>query len=457
MKKNNRLTRLLCRGFLFLCLQLFVTASIWGEELYGQQNNKIISVDLKDVTLLNALEYLTDVMGCEILYNHEQVASDKKFDLNMKDKTVEEILQKCLQGTNLSYKVVNDVFVLTVKDEVKGDSIPGVTVLIKGTTIGTSTDAKGLFKMTIPPTVQNNDLALVFSFIGMKTQEVKVGDKTKFRIVLEEDKEELEEVVVTGYANIKKTSFTGNAVTVTKDELKKVSHRNIVSALQTFDPSLRIRENNTWGSDPNALPEFSVRGNSSMGIGDLERSSISKSELKNNSNLPVFIMDGFEVSAEKVYDFDINRIESVTILKDAAATAMYGSRAANGVIVITTVAPKPGQLQVDYNFAGDITTPDLRDYNLMNAEEKLAAEVAAGCYDDEGPLFLNDEYNAKLNNILRGVDTDWLSQPVETVFNHKHSIYIQGGTNDLRFGVEVLTAIISGRASRWIIGLKDCR
>lgn len=452
MKKNNRLTRLLCRGFLFLCLQLFVTASIWGEELYGQQNNKIISVDLKDVTLLNALEYLTDVMGCEILYNHEQVASDKKFDLNMKDKTVEEILQKCLQGTNLSYKVVNDVFVLTVKDEkeekkakeitgvvvgVKGDSIPGVTVLIKGTTIGTSTDAKGLFKMTIPPTVQNNDLALVFSFIGMKTQEVKVGDKTKFRIVLEEDKEELEEVVVTGYANIKKTSFTGNAVTVTKDELKKVSHRNIVSALQTFDPSLRIRENNTWGSDPNALPEFSVRGNSSMGIGDLERSSISKSELKNNSNLPVFIMDGFEVSAEKVYDFDINRIESVTILKDAAATAMYGSRAANGVIVITTVAPKPGQLQVDYNFAGDITTPDLRDYNLMNAEEKLAAEVAAGCYDDEGPLFLNDEYNAKLNNILRGVDTDWLSQPVETVFNHKHSIYIQGGTNDLRFGVDM--------------------
>ena len=97
MKKNNRLTRLLCRGFLFLCLQLFVTASIWGEELYGQQNNKIISVDLKDVTLLNALEYLTDVMGCEILYNHEQVASDKKFDLNMKDKTVEEILQKCLE------------------------------------------------------------------------------------------------------------------------------------------------------------------------------------------------------------------------------------------------------------------------------------------------------------------------------------------------------------------------
>ena len=101
--------------------------------------------------------------------------------------------------------------------------------------------------------------------------------------------------------------------------------------------------------------------------------------------MPTFIMDGYEVTAEKVYDLNMDRVESITILKDASATAIYGSRAANGVVVITTKAPEAGKLRVTYNFNGVLQTPDLTDYNLMNAAEKLETERLAGRYDAEDP------------------------------------------------------------------------
>ena len=192
--------------------------------------------------------------------------------------------------------------------------------------------------------------------------------------------ENLEDVVITGYGNISKSSFTGNSVSIKREDLLKVSKSNVIAALQTFDPSFRIQENNQWGSDPNAIPEMYIRGRSGVGIKELDKDQLSKSQLENNPNLPLFIMDGFEISARKLYDFDPNRIENVTILKDAAATAMYGSRAANGVVVITTIAPKPNKIMITYNMTGTVMMPDLSDYNLMNAREKLEAEVASGVY-----------------------------------------------------------------------------
>lgn len=240
---------------------------------------------------------------------------------------------------------------------------------------------------------------------------------------------------------VRKTSFTGNSVTVTKDELMSVSKSNVIKALQTFDPSFRIQTNNDWGSDPNALPEMYVRGRSGIsGVKELDRDPLTKSALKDNPNLPTFIMDGFQISVEQLYDMDPNRIESITILKDAAATALYGSRAANGVVVITTVAPQMGKLNVSYNFTGDVTVPDLSDYNLMNAREKLETEVAAGVFEDlakDNPLGAEQQYYAKLASITRGVDTYWLSKPLQTSFNHKHSLSIDGGSDNFRFGIQL--------------------
>ena len=261
--------------------------------------------------------------------------------------------------------------------------------------------------------------------------------------MLKEDVTEMEEVVVTGYGKVRKESFTGSSVSISKEQLMKVSKTNVLKALQAFDPSFRIQTNNKWRSDPNALPEMYIRGRSGVGVKQLDPNYTSKGNLENNPNLPTFIMDGFEISAQKLYDMDPARIANITILKDAAATALYGSRAANGVVIITTVAPKPGKLNVSYGLIGEITMPDLSSYNLMDAKEKLEAESLAGVYDvqdanDPGyNLQWQEIYYRKLNNINKGVDTYWLSFPLQTAFNQKHSMFVEGGSENLRFGVDL--------------------
>lgn len=326
--------------------------------------------------------------------------------------------------------------------DVEGHSLPGVNIKVKDFVGGTVSDIDGNFKISAP----KEETILVFSYIGMKDQEVtvKANQEKELQIRMEEDANELNEVVVTGYANLRKESFTGNSVTVKKDEILKVNKTNVIAALQAFDPSFRIAENINFGSDPNALPEVYVRGKSAFSAGQIAADGTvditNKSSLKDNPNLPTFIMDGFEISVTKLYDFDPSRIESVTILRDAAATAMYGSRAANGVVVITTVAPKPGKLNVSYSLTGEIEMPDLSDYNLMTASEKLEAERLAGCFEDDRLGYWatgQNEYNAKLYNIRNGVETYWLSKPLRTSFNTLHSLYVDGGTEKVRFGAEM--------------------
>lgn len=324
----------------------------------------------------------------------------------------------------------------TVVDSNK-EPIPGASVIVKGTRTGTSTNIEGEFTLD----VKSDKVTLEISFIGMKKQTLQV-DATRrksLEITLVDDVKTLEDVVVTGYSNVRKTSFTGSSTQITGDDLRKVSQTNVIDAMQSFDPSFRLMTNTQFGSDPNALPEMYIRGRSGVGVRDLDKDQLSKSNLENNPNLPTFIMDGFEVSIEKVYDLDPTRIESMTILKDAAATAIYGSRAANGVVVITTVAPKPGEVRVSYNFTGTLEMPDLRDYNLANASEKLEIERLAGLFDvsagDNMGNIINS-YSKKYAQIRKGVDTNWLVLPLRNSFDHKHSVYVEGGTQNLRYGVD---------------------
>ncbi len=216
---------------------------------------------------------------------------------------------------------------------------------------------------------------------------------------------------------------------------------NALSAIQIFEPSFRIAENLDMGSNPNALPQMYVRGRSGIGTLGLDESLTSEHALKNDPNQPIFMLDGYEVSMEKIYDLDIERIETYTILKDAAATAMYGSRAANGVIVITTKSLPAGRLNVSYSGNFTINAPDLSSYNLMNAREKLEAERLAGFYDTDDPSQIATklkEYNGKLQNIERGIETDWLALPLRTSFSHKHSISIGGASDAFRYGLDLM-------------------
>ena len=312
--------------------------------------------------------------------------------------------------------------------------IPGVSVRLGGTSMGTATDVDGKFKLLIPA----DTATLVVSFIGMKTEIVKIprlkvgAEQKELTIVLREEDVKLEDVVVTGIFTRKKESFTGSASTYSAAELKTMGTQNVLQSLKTLDPAFAIIEDNQFGSDPNRLPNMEIRGKSSMlGLRD---------ELDADPNQPLFILDGFESTLAAINDLDINRVASITILKDAASTAIYGSKAANGVIVVETVKPEAGKLQVSYNGNMNISIPDLSSYNLMNSREKLEFELLAGRYDPASwstasEVKLNELYNEKLKVIESGVNTYWLAEPLRVGVNQKHSLYVQGGEGNFLFGL----------------------
>lgn len=325
-----------------------------------------------------------------------------------------------------------------VIEKLSKEPMVGVMIRLDGHSTGVITDINGCYVLTLP---EKGGL-VIYSYIGFETRKIKVTSRQKVDVQMVEATESIQEVIVTGYNSIQKESFTGNTTKIEKEDLLKVNPNNLISAIQTFDPSFRIQENLAAGSDPNSLPQFVLRGQTGIGettLGQTSTSSISREVLSGNSNLPIFILDGFEVDVEKIYDLDMNSIHSINILKDAAATAMYGSRAANGVIVIERRAPEAGKFRVQYSGVLSAELPDLSSYNLMNAREKLETERLAGLYDSNTPEIApyTNGYYQRLNNVLTGVDTYWLSQGLRTALNHKHSVFIDGGENDVRWGVEL--------------------
>jgi TonB-linked SusC/RagA family outer membrane protein len=431
-------------AFLLLASALHVSANSYSQAK--------VSLSVKNSTVEEVLNALENQTGYTFFYKLGVFNNRQRVDVNVTEKELPDVLDEILPPLGLAFQVDDKVVIITpakaapqerrvitgtVTDASK-TPIPGVTVRIKNTTFGASTDSKGEFRLGVPV---GEETVLLFSFVGYRSLEVKITDDKPLSIIMEEAIQQVDEVVVTGYANIRKSSFTGTATRITREELQKVSTGNVLQSLQVFDPSLRTVRNNEMGSDPNTLPEFNIRGAAGIGIPELDRAQaadVSQFALKNNPNLPVFILDGHEVSTMRIYDMDPNRIESITILKDAAATAMYGSRAANGVIVIETVAPRPGELRMTYNATGTFIAPDLSSYNMMNAREKIEAEGASGMLADGSAYYQNlAEYRAKMNYVDRGVDTYWLSQPLRTQVNHRHSLYVEGGAESVRFGLGV--------------------
>lgn len=427
--------------------------------IVAQSSSKKISISCKNEPLANVLKKVEKASGCKVLFTYDEV-QDYKVTISAKQQQVSSILKSIFDKLPFNYKFKGNfinvskkkkrIFSLSdgeekgthtvrgiVIDEY-GNAIPGVNIVVVNGRYGTTTNVEGNFKLDL----KSEKETVEFSFIGMKKKRMVLNAQNGYvKVTLSEDAQHLEDMVVTGYRSVSKNSYTGSSTQITGDDLRKVSQTNILDAIQSYDPSFRLLDNTQFGSDPNSMPEMVIRGQSGVGVRQLDTDRLSKSNLQNNPNLPTFIMDGFEVSLEKIYDLDPTRIESITILKDAAATAIYGSRAANGVIVVTTVAPKPGEVRVSYGFTGSLETPDLRDYNLANASQKLEIERRAGLFE-VGNININSEsdgvnaYNRKLALILRGIDTDWLSLPLRNGFDQKHSVFIEGGTQNLRYGID---------------------
>lgn len=430
------------RWLLFFLVALQCTFSAWALPLADHT----VTLNLKSVPIETFLDEVKKQAGVNLLYNSQMFADVPHITVTAKSEKWETLLKRVLNPHGFDYVVKNDIVVIRKQEQqsdnrirgtvvdATGEPIPGASVIVKGTRTGTSTNIEGEFTLE----VKGDKVALEVSFIGMKKQTVQVDATRKkaLEIALVDDVKALEDVVITGYSNVRKTSFTGSSTQISGDDLRKVSQTNVMDAMQAFDPSFRLITNTQFGSDPNALPEMYIRGRSGVGVRDLDKDKLSKSNLQNNPNLPTFVMDGFEVSIEKIYDLDPSRIESMTILKDAAATAIYGSRAANGVVVISTIAPKAGQVRVSYNFTGTVEMPDLKDYNLANASEKLEIERLSGLFEDPNLGNGINDYNKKYALIQRGIDTDWKVLPLQNSFDQKHSLYIEGGTQNLRYGVD---------------------
>lgn len=431
---------------LLLCswLSFFLLISVLpgNASVFAQQEK--LALSSTQLTVREIFDAISSQLRYDVFYNGEQLDLNRKVKFAQQVLNLEQVLD-AVANNRFKYTLEDRTIILTplttpqtvnsvtltgqVTDQ-SNTPLPGVTVLVKGTKLGTSTDPEGNFKLSLP---QQENTILIFSFIGMESQEVPVGDPKKpIKVILKETAENLKEVVVTGIFTRKKESFTGSASTYTASELKTAGTQNILQSLKTLDPSFAILDNTLYGSDPNRLPNMEIRGKSSMlGMRD---------ELEADPNQPLFILDGFESSLSVINDMDINRIASITILKDAASTAIYGSKAANGVVVVETVKPQAGKLMVSYNGNANISMPDLSSYNLMNAKEKLAFEKLAGKYTPASwsatsEFELQKLYNQKLAEIESGIDTYWLTEPLRVGVNQKHSLYIEGGEGSFLFGI----------------------
>jgi TonB-linked SusC/RagA family outer membrane protein len=326
-----------------------------------------------------------------------------------------------------------------VKDP-DGAPLIGVTVVPQKGGGGSITGPRGEYSVS----VQNMSETLIFSYVGMKEQTINLRDGvTKYDVVMEYTSGQIDAVVVeAGIIQRDKVGFTGSYNQISGEELKQVGSINVLQSLRSLDPSFNVTPNALRGSDPNTMAHISLRGGSTMNV----TSTFNDYEV--NPNEPLFILDGIETSLTEINDININRIESITILKDAGSTAIYGSRGGNGVVIVETVKPKAGQLRLTYDGKMQLSAADLSQYNLMNAPEKLAFEVIAGRYGDLNNWIANSDriatFNSRLENIRQGVDTYWLKVPLRTGLSQDHSLNIDGGEGNMLYQVGISFKNVEG-------------
>ena len=459
MKKMLLLMKLMCFWILVGLMQVHATT-------YGQAEN--VSFEQKKLTIDEVFNTITVQLKYDIFYSDDAIDVKRMVELSRRDLTVEETLRQVL-GDSFEYKFVGKTIVISPKVatpqsksirikgfvyDTKKQSIPGVTVILKGTSVGTATNVDGFF--LLPLSVDKG--VLIFSFVGCKSKEVSFKFPCDtMRIVLEEDMTSLDEVVITGMFNKPKESYTGAMTHITKQELADFKSRDLLRTIANIDPSFNIVENNKQGSNPNALPEINIRGMTNLPqtvdvtqvSGSIEDFQVDQ---RATLNTPLFILDGFEITLERMMDLDEEDIASVTILKDAASTAIYGSRGSNGVVVITSVKPQEGKLRVSCRVGMNFEVPDLTSYNLLNAKQKLELEKMAGLFeaDKNSKSYwleqdnLNKEYNLKLKNVQEGVNTYWLSQPLRTGMNGDYGLSLSGGDVAFRYSLNASYKMIKG-------------
>lgn len=286
MKKNGTCDLLMpgrllerCRKIVFFTFFLFFLTFPMLASAYAQLRK--VSFEVQNVNLAEIIAILEKSTNYTFLYQDEQVERVKNLTFHFVDEELCVVLEKCLEGTNLTYQVEDETIILRVRElkpetvqprvqerkltgrvtDESGTSLPGVTVVIEGTTVGTVTDVDGNYALNCP---EQEGLTLVFSFVGMETQQITVGERNEVNVTMKAEIAEIDEVVVNGYFTRKTEGFAGAVTTIKKEDLQKVHTANIFTTLSALDAGFKITENNVMGSNPNTLPEFTIRGKGSF-------------------------------------------------------------------------------------------------------------------------------------------------------------------------------------------------
>ncbi len=443
MKNKRKLIHVIncrVRNFLFV-MKLTILAFFLGlmglsASTYSQKTK--LSLDLKNVTISEALKSIESQSEFVFIYENEALNLNKKVTIAVNESSIDFILSEILKDTGTSFKIVDKQVVITKSDPInilqhekskfekesqqpnkktvtgkvtdsRGISLPGAAVVVKGTTTGIITDFNGNFSLPITPDAE----ILVFSFIGMKSQEIPINGKTIFNVNFEDENIEIEEVVAVGYGVQKKKLVTGATIQVKGTEIEKMNSVSTLNALQGQTPGLSIIK---VGSAPDADYKFNIRGQGTIG-----------------NSKPLVIIDG--VIGGDLQSISPSDIESLDVLKDAASAAIYGSRAANGVILITTKHGKAGKVEISYD--GNIGIQNVEKYmNMTNAQDFMMLYNEAQRNSSAIETNWSTELPSDVNNMLKN---GWQGTNWWKLLTHKnapvqnHAINITGGTEDIKF------------------------
>jgi len=420
----------------------FLFCVLWGMNLsasvYSQQNK--VSLNLKDVTLEEFIEAVRQQTGVSFLYNASLFAGAEKVSVEVRQEALDKVLKELLTERGFVFDYQNDVVVIkkgefrqaapeeqkkivrgTVKDK-NGDPLPGVSVIIKGTSSGVATDIDGNYEIKVD---NRPDVVLLFSFVGMNSREIKTGNQDRWNVVLEYATENLDEVVVTGYQTISRERATGSYAVVTSKDYENKLQENVMDRMEGMVAGLVSYNDKVY-----------IRGISTI-YGNKE---------------PLYVVDGmpYEGSIDAINPADVTNI---TVLKDATAASIYGARAANGVIVITTRRGNLGEskpLTVSYNGSVKFTPlPDLDYLDKANSSELIDVQIGGFnyyhsptynkrralneitdlLYQQERGEISSDEMNRQIDAYRKldrhdQVKDEWL----RTAIKHQHNFSISGGT-----------------------------
>ena len=430
MQKIKFFQRISCVLFLNLLCFGPLSLPISAQELSGAK----VTLSMRDASVEDFANEVAKQTGLSIKFTDKDVKTFKGITLDVRDQSVSSLLLNLSNQFPLSYNIEGNTITFAKKDvtqrkgsirgqvtDVNGDPLVGAIIRVDGINGGFVTDINGEYEVK----TDKKEVHLTVAYIGYKSVNKNVKNGATANITLHEDSKEMQEVVVTGYQTKNKNSFTGAQVAVTRDQLMNVGTKNVLKSIASFVPGMVISDDNLKGADPNSVAEINIRG---------------RATFDGQANTPVFVVDGAQVTAEYVYDMDMNDIETVTVLKDASASALYGAKASAGVIVITTKTLKGGKLKLNYSGTVRLSTPDLHDYNLLNASQKLEYERLAGLFTDTSPsrqYTLDQDYARIFNNIQSGVETDWLSKPLRNAFSQSHSLSVDGGDERAKYNLGV--------------------